>query len=149
MSLHAIVVRLGLALCLAAPLSACATAPDPNDQTLSQTADERLLDLRTTHRQLSEDPNASFAARDLDMARAWMDRAVVISADEDHDPEALTLLLRVIEGQLVQIQTSYANRAAQQRLEGVRTTYERRMKTIQAQRESNGASLTEPQEVRP
>jgi hypothetical protein len=138
-------------LLLATTSAACAGSQHPDDQLTVQSPEERIFELRSVHRELSEHPEAKLVARDLDLASSWLERASQLSADPKHDPARLTLFIQAAEGQLIQIQTFYASKTASSRLEGVRSNYEQRMKNIEAQRQTNDRSLAKPsrKEARP
>ncbi len=129
-------------------LPACASTPSSDEaQLVALGPDDKLYEFKTVSRQYRSHELAAEVARELDQVDVWMVRTERLIAQEDKDgddEQLLTLQLQAIEGQLVEIGSYYSRREAELKLEKSRSSYEQRMKKIQAQRDRNASSINTP-----
>ncbi len=139
---------LRLLLCMGFAMSvlpACASTPSADEAQLAEIGpDDKLYEFKTVTRQYRAHELAAEVARELDLVEVWLVRAERLIAQEDKkddDEKLLDLQLQAIEGQLVEIGSYYSRREAELKLEKSRSSYEQRMKKIQAQRDRNASSI--------
>lgn len=128
------VIALG-ALLGALLLAACGGAPRDPERTLGDVIHDRRLALA----ELRGHPLAERQVPAFERADQWLSRVEAMPADPDVDPERLTLVLTVLEGQLVRIKATFARLDAEAALEARQIRYAEQVARIEAARRENAA----------
>jgi len=125
-------------LCIAGPSVGCGGVPSDPDTpaNVELGARERLIQLRTTLRQLRGGAYAEEAAPDLDMAESWLDDADAELRSDDRNEARFGLLLQAVHGQLVKVRSFYSRRESEAVLEAVREDYQGHRERIEELRDS-------------
>ena len=125
-------------LCIAVACVGCGAAQgDPDTPaTVELGGKERVLQLRTTLRQLRDGPFAKEAAADLDMAESWLADADAELRSEDRREDRIELLLDAVHGQLVKVRSFYGRQESEAALEDVRGDYQGHTERIEELRDS-------------
>lgn len=132
------------ALALAATLWGCGAAPGDPRRTLGDVIHDRRMALA----ELRRHPLAERQTDAFERADQWLARVEAMKADPDADRERLTLVLTVLEGQLVRIKATFARLDAEAALEARQTRYAEQLARIESARQENaslrGDVLVEP-----
>ncbi len=127
-------LALALAVLIGA-LAGCGAAPGDPRRTLSDVIHDRRMALA----ELRTHPLAERQTDAFERADQWLARVEAMKADPDADRERLTLVLTVLEGQLVRIKATFAKLDAEAALEARQRRYETQLERIGAARLENAA----------
>lgn len=131
-------------LALAGTLWACGAGPSDPRRTLGDVIHDRRMALA----ELRRHPLAERQTDAFERADQWLSRVEAMKADPEADRERQTLVLTVLEGQLVRIKATFARLDAESALEARQARYAEQLARIESARKENaslrGDVLVEP-----
>lgn len=135
---HAKLTTLVACLCIAGASIGCGASVTDADTpaTVELGPKERVLQFRTTLRELRDAPFAKEAAPDLDMAESWLADVDAGLRAEAPKQDHVELLLEAVRGQLVKVRSFYGRRESESALEDLRRDFQEHKERIQELRNS-------------